>query len=209
MDNATTLTKLPQLAALPDRLCLPLDVDPAPLAADALALPPTAWTRHFVPGNYRGDWSVVPLRAPAGASHPILQITSPPECTDWVETEWLAACPSIGAFLRCLQCPLAAVRLMRLGPGSEILEHFDHDLSADFGMARLHLPLTTSPAVEFLLNRQAVVMVPGECWYLRLADPHAVTNRGDAERIHLVVDTVVDDWLAGVLLGAARSSGSN
>lgn len=203
MDNATNLTKLPELAALPDRLRLPLGIDAAPLATEALALPPTAWTRHFVPGNYRGDWSVVPLRAPAGASHPIMQISSPPECKDWVGTEWLAACPSIAASLAGLKCPLAAVRLMRLGPGSEILEHFDHDLSANFGMARLHVPLTTTPEVEFLLNRQPVVMKPGECWYLRLADPHAVTNRGDTDRIHLVIDAEVNDWLAALLLDAA------
>lgn len=203
MDIASTLTVFPMLAALPDRLRLPLAIDAAPLAAEAAALPAEAWTRHFVPGNYRGDWSVAPLRAPAGASHPIMQITSPPECRDWVETEWLSACPSIAAFLTRLDCPLAAARLMRLGPDSEILEHFDHDLAADFGMARLHVPLTTSPQVEFLLNRRAVDMAPGECWYLRLADPHAVTNRGASDRIHLVIDAEVNDWLAALLLGAA------
>jgi hypothetical protein len=202
MDNSSILTALPNLSALPDRLRLPLEIDAVPLAAEAAALPDTAWTRHFVPDNYRGDWSVVPLRAPAGASHPILQITSPPDCRDWVETEWLAACPAICALLSRLECPLAAVRLMRLGPGSEILEHFDHDLSADFGMARLHVPLSTSPAIEFLLNRQAVTMTPGECWYLRLADPHAVTNRGSTDRVHLVIDAEVNDWLAELLLVA-------
>lgn len=203
MDNASTLTVFPKLAALPDRLRLPLDVVAAALAAEALALPPSAWTRHFVPENYRGDWSVAPLRAPAGASHPILQITSPPDCKDWTETEHLAACPAIAAFLLQFACPLAAVRLMRLGSGSAILEHFDHDLSADFGMARLHVPLTTNPEVEFLLNRRPVRMEPGECWYLRLAEPHAVTNGGLSDRVHLVIDAEVNDWLAALLLRAA------
>lgn len=203
MDIASTLTTLPSLNALPDRLRLPLEIEAAALAAEAAALPQSAWTRHFVPGNYRGDWSVVPLRAPAGASHPILQITSPPECKDWVETAHLAACPAIAALLARFECPLAAVRLMRLGPGSEILEHFDHDLAAQYGMARLHVPLTSSPQVEFLLNRRAVDMTPGECWYLRLADPHAVTNRGASDRIHLVIDAEVNAWLAALLLGAA------
>jgi quercetin dioxygenase-like cupin family protein len=203
-DQSSTLAfRNPKLAALPDRLRLPLAIDPAPLAAEAAALPPEAWTRHFVPDNYAGDWSVAPLRAPAGANHPIMQITSPPDCKDWVETEWLAACPAIAALLTRFACSLAAVRLMRLGPGSEIKEHRDHDLSADFGMARLHVPLTTSPQVEFLVNRAPVTMVPGECWYLRLADPHAVTNHGDTARVHLVIDAEVNDWLAELLLRAA------
>lgn len=204
-DNSSILTEPdPRLATLPDRLRLPLVINAAPLAAEAAALPARAWTRHFVPDNYRGDWCVVPLRAPAGASHPILQITSPPECKDWVETAHLAACPAIAAFLTQFECPLAAVRLMRLSPGSQILEHFDHDLAAQFGMARLHVPLTTSPEVEFLLNHRAVTMRSGECWYLRLADPHAVTNRAASDRIHLVIDAEVNDWLAGLLLEAAQ-----
>lgn len=192
-----------RLAALPDRIRLPINCDPHPLAAEIAALPASAWTRHFVPGNYRGDWSVVPLRAPAGATHPIMQITSPPDCTDWVETEFLSACPAIRAALDLLECELDAARLMRLGSGSEILEHRDHDLSAEYGMARLHIPLTTSPDVEFRVNGQPVVMQPGEYWYLRLADPHAVVNRGTAERIHLVVDVRLNGWLSSLLCKAA------
>jgi hypothetical protein len=192
-----------RLAALPDRVRLPINCNPSPLAAEVAALPTSAWTRHFVPGNYQGDWSVVPLRAPAGAVHPIMKITSPPDCTDWVETEFLAACPSIQLALAQLDCALDAVRLMRLGPGSQILEHRDHDLSAEFGVARLHIPLTTSPDVEFRLNGTAAVMQPGEYWYLRLSDPHAVVNRGELKRIHLVVDVRMNDWLASVLCGAA------
>ncbi len=192
-----------RLAALPDRVRLPINCNPLTLAAEVAALPASAWTRHFVPGNYRGDWSVVPLRAPAGAVHPIMKITSPPDCADWVETEFLAACPAIRYALAQLDCELDAARLMRLGPGSQILEHRDHDLSAEFGAARLHIPLTTSPDVEFRLNGTAAVMQPGEYWYLRLSDPHAVVNRGEAERIHLVVDVRMNDWLASVLCAAA------
>lgn len=195
-----------ELAALPDRIRLPIGCDPMPLATEAFALPDVAWTKHFVPDNYRGDWSVLPLRAPADAVHPIMQITSPPGCADWVDTKHLTACPAIRAALDLLCCELDAVRLMRLGPGSEIREHRDHDLSAEFGAARLHLPLTTSPHVEFLVNRRAVVMRPGEFWYLRLSDPHAVFNRGTGDRIHLVVDVRMNDWLAKVLRSAVLLS---
>ena len=194
-----------ELASLPDRVQLPLTCDAAPLLSEALSLPATAWTQHFVPDNYRGDWSVVPLRAPAGAVHPILQITSPPGQSDWDETEHLHACPQIHAILDSLRCSVDAVRLLRLGAGAEICEHRDHDLSAEYGSARLHLPLSTSSHVEFRVNGTAVDMRPGEWWYLRLSDPHAVFNRGTSDRIHLVVDVRVNDWLSEMLCSSAAA----
>jgi hypothetical protein len=57
--------------------------------------------------------------------------------------------------------------------------------------------------VEFVLNQVRVIMNEGECWYLNLNEPHHVTNRGAADRIHLVVDCVVNDWLRDLMLAAA------
>ena len=54
---------------------------------------------------------------------------------------------------------------------------------------------TSNTEVDFRLNGSAVVMAPGECWYLRLSDPHSVANRGTTDRVHLVVDAVVNDAL--------------
>jgi hypothetical protein len=92
---------------------------------------------------------------------------------------------------------------MRLTPGSVIKEHCDHDLAAETGNVRLHLPITTNPDVDFLLNGTRVIMQPGELWYLRLADPHAVNNRGITDRVHLVIDATMNDWLANELRQAA------
>jgi hypothetical protein len=88
---------------------------------------------------------------------------------------------------------------MRLTPGSVIREHSDHDLDAEGGMARVHIQITSNPGVEFELNRLRVVMAPGEAWYLRLSDPHRVANRGGSDRVHLVADLVVNDWLTDLL----------
>jgi hypothetical protein len=38
-------------------------------------------------------------------------------------------------------------------------------------------------------------MALGEAWYLRLSDPHAVTNDGETDRVHLVIDCATNDWL--------------
>jgi hypothetical protein len=46
-------------------------------------------------------------------------------------------------------------------------------------------------------------MNEGELWYLNVNQPHHVTNRSTTDRIHLVIDCVVNDWLREVLLAAA------
>jgi len=50
----------------PDRLRLPLAFDPGLLARDLERLSAGDWTSHYVKQNYDGDWSVIPLRSPAG-----------------------------------------------------------------------------------------------------------------------------------------------
>lgn len=189
-----------------DRLCLPLAFDADAMAADLAALEPMAWTPHYVPQHYEGDWSALPLRAPAGAVHPILQIAPPPDCRDWMDTPLLAACGHIRQVLAAFACPLQAVRLMRLAPGTIVKEHRDLDLAAEAGVARIHIPILTNPDVDFRLNGTRVAMAPGTAWYLRLADPHAVANRGTQARIHLVVDATVNPWLADLLDRASTAA---
>ena len=191
-------------ARLPDRLRL-MRYDVAALATDLALLTKAEWVAHFVTANYHGDWSILPLRAPAGATHPILRAVAHPGITDWEDTELLDLCPAFASVLGTLQCPLEAVRLMRLAPGSEIRRHNDPDLDADHGTARLHIPIATNSGVEFLVNDRRVDMAPGELWYLRLSDPHQVFNRGTTERIHLVIDVRVNPWLEERLRIAASA----
>lgn len=194
------------MPTLPDRIRLPFRFDPAALRQDLAALGFSDWINHFVTQNYTGDWSVLPLRGKAGATHPVMMIYSDPGCTDFADTPFLEACPYFKEVLASLKCPLQSVRLMRLTPGSVIKEHRDHDLAAETGNVRLHLPITTTPDVDFFLNGTRVIMHPGELWYLRLADPHSVVNRGDADRVHLVIDATMNPWLEAQLKEAAEAS---
>lgn len=182
----------------PDRKHLSLSFDARRLEADLAILRDTPWTRHFVHSNYQGDWSAIALRAPAGETHPIRLISAGP-AKGWVNTPLLAAMPAIQAALARIAAPKLSVRLMRLGPGSCILPHGDLDLAAELGKARLHLPIVTNPDVRFVLNGELVPMAPGELWYLRLSDRHEATNDGTSDRIHLVVDVEVNDWLAALI----------
>jgi hypothetical protein len=183
----------------PDRVRLPLAFDPTRLAADLAAIDSSGWVAHFVPQNYEGDWAALPLRAPVGAKHPIQMIYSPPGVAEFVDTRFLARAPYFTEVIAALRCPVMSTRLMRLTPGSVIKEHRDYDLDAEEGVARIHIPVVTNPGVEFQLNRVPVAMMPGEAWYLRLADPHSVVNRGAETRVHLVIDVQVNAWLEAML----------
>ena len=188
---------------LPDRLSLSLRFDSGLLSRDLDALEQHSWVDHFVQANYRGKWDVLPLRGTSGATHPVMMIYPDPTCVDFADTTFLQQAPYLQAVLASFRCPLRSVRLMRLGPGSEIKEHRDHDLSAELGQVRIHVPITTNPDVDFFLNGTLVRMEPGSCWYLRLADPHAVKNRGTTDRVHLVIDATMNEWLGEELQRAA------
>jgi hypothetical protein len=190
---------------LPDRLRLPLSFDPAQLAHDMRTVESCGWIAHFVPQNYEGDWSVIPLRGRAGATHPIMMISSDPSCKEFEDAPMLASCPYFREVLDTFEAPLGSVRLMRLTPGSIIKEHTDLELSFEEGTVRIHVPVVTNPDVDFRLNRQRVVLEAGSAWYLRLSDPHSVANRGTSDRVHMVIDAQVNDWV-GKLLGRAAPS---
>ncbi|MCW3835285.1 aspartyl/asparaginyl beta-hydroxylase domain-containing protein [Sphingomonas canadensis] len=187
------------VGTLPDRILLPFEFDPARLEADLAALGGEEWTLHFVPQNFDGEWSAMPLRAPADADHPIQMIYSRPDARDFVDTALLDRAPYLREVIGSFQCPVRCVRLMRLAPGSVIKEHRDADLSPEQGWARIHVPIVTNEDVTFFLNRVPLWMGPGEVWYLRLSDPHRVENRGATTRVHLVLDVEVNGWLVDEL----------
>jgi mannose-6-phosphate isomerase-like protein (cupin superfamily) len=161
---------------MPDRVRLPLVFDAVAMAAEVEALAPDAWTAHFNQAIYQGDWSGVALRSAAGRA------------------------------LDRLHCPLTTVRFLALGPGASIAEHRDYWLAFDDGEVRLHIPIVTDPAVEFVLDGRRVDMQAGECWYLNLNRPHQVTNHSAVRRVHLVVDCKVNPWLRSLLVRAAQEN---
>lgn len=183
------------LSQFPDRIRLAMQFDPGRLADEVTEILRDDWISHFVTQNYEGDWSVIPLRGPRGAEHPVMMIYSDPTCEEFANTPFLKSGSYLEEVLSWFDCPLQAVRLMRLGVGSVIKEHRDHDLDCESGTVRLHIPVITNEDVDFRLNGERVELMPGTCWYLKLSDPHSVRNDGDEDRIHLVIDATMNDWL--------------
>lgn len=192
----------------PDRLCLPLRFDTARLADELAALESLVWTDHFVTDNYKGRWCAIPLRIPAGTEqqHPILQITSHPASTAYVDAPLLSRLPCFRKLLQELGFPLRAARLMRLDPGAVVKTHSDPDLDFAQGHARIHIPVRTNPGARFVLNDTPVVMRAGEVWYLRLSDPHSLHNDGSEARVHLVVDAPAGPELRTLMVRAQSAA---
>ncbi|HWD94750.1 MAG TPA: GNAT family N-acetyltransferase [Verrucomicrobiae bacterium] len=190
---------------LPDTVKMPLLYDTARLQSDLARMVADEFVPHFNQAYYEGDWSAIPLRSVGGRADSIYP--DPSAKNAFADTPLLGRCPYIREVLATLHCPLQAVRFLRLKSGSVIKEHRDHELGFEDGEVRLHVPVITNPEVEFMLNQVRVIMNEGECWYLNVNKPHRVANRGAADRVHLVVDCVVNDWLRNLLLAAAESAG--
>lgn len=182
-----------------DTLKLPLVFDPPKLQADLRQILDGEYLPHFNTRYYEGDWSVVPLRSVGGVANQIYP--DPTKGNEFADTPLLERCAYIKDALAAFQCPLLSARFLRLAVGSIIKEHRDYNLSVEDGEARLHIPVMTNPEVEFFLNGERVIMNEGECWYLNLNLKHRVANRGKTDRIHLVVDCVVNDWFRNLLSG--------
>lgn len=175
---------------------LPFSFDPAGLRADLDRVDPAAWLTHFNTGYFEGAWTGVALRVAQGNAQTLY---ADPAAQKYSNTAAMLNCPYISEAMGMLQCPLKSVRLLKLTAGSHIREHRDDDLGWEAGEIRLHVPVITDPGVEFFLKGQRVIMQEGECWYLDLSLPHRVQNRSQVDRIHLVVDCLLNDWLRAVI----------
>jgi len=189
---------------MPDAVKLPLRFDAARMQADLARIMADEFVPHFNTAYYQGDWSAVPLRSLGGRTDQIYP--DPTAKNAFADTPLLARCEYIREVLAALPCPQQAVRFLRLKAGSIIKEHRDHELGFEDGEIRLHIPVITNPGVEFVLNQVRVIMNEGDCWYLNVNQPHRVANHGPTDRIHLVIDCVVNDWLRELLLAAAADA---
>lgn len=174
------------------------------LQHDLQRLLESTWVDHVNKRDYQGGWDVLPLRCERQHqdAHPILQGFAIQDGEDWINLPALNQSPAILQCVEFLQCPVKAVRLMRLKAGSHIKPHRDQELSLEYGEARLHLPILTGEHIEFRVNGQAVPMRAGELWYINADQEHEVLNRGDQDRINLVIDCGANAWLKN-LIGTA------
>ncbi|HEX2747369.1 MAG TPA: aspartyl/asparaginyl beta-hydroxylase domain-containing protein [Verrucomicrobiales bacterium] len=197
----------PAPSAIPEAILMPMRFDAVALRKDLEGFLAGEFVPHFNVHQYAGDWSAIPLRSVGGSVDQIFP--DPEQSQAFADTPWMERCPGVRAVLEAFPCPLLAVRFLRLKAGSIIKEHRDYELGFDDGEVRLHVPVMTNPEVEFVLNGNRIVMQEGECWYVNVNFPHKVANRGETDRVHLVIDCAVDEWLRALMLREAGAISGN
>lgn len=180
----------------------------------------TDWADHYSQYNLRKSWSAISLQ---GFSIDPTDIIKPSDMSQsWkrdntlrlldtvVETTAAQHTPHIMHTVRSLGWNTERIRLMRLratdGGLSRHADIVDRQAgTADGYIARLHIPLQTSPECQFTGwqadGRQITRhLTAGSLWYLDIRKPHAVTNIGSTiDRIHLVIDIKADSRLRTLL----------
>lgn len=158
---------------------LPRQYDAERLAVEVAALPARAWIPH--PGRIPGN-DAVPLITPGGEITNAFTGAMAP-------TTYLHACPYILEIMADLGGVWGRSRLMGLAPGADVPEHVDVGYYWRTHL-RIHIPVITTPRVQFTCDGETVHMRAGECWAFDSFRRHTVRNGGTEKRVHLVLDTV-------------------
>ena len=156
-------------------------------------------------------YNVLPLRSPAYLVDPSLPMPALLDSGDYADGSWtqlsdtsaLKKSPYLSSVIETfgMHSQVTLVRLLRLEPGAIIKEHTDPTLGLEQlkSVIRLTIPIQSDEKVKFYLNNKIVPMKEGECWYMRLSDPHSITHNGDVERINMSIDVVPNEWIRSLI----------
>ncbi len=172
---------------------LPFQFDIAKVCNDLDKFAEAEWLPHFNTSYYSGNWNGLSLRSPGG--NPNSLYPAPNINSEYNDTPLMPHFNSVGNILARFECPLHSVRFLRLEKGAIIREHSDNALSFEDGEVRLHIPIITNDQIEFISNGKQLQLRAGQCWYINAGLPHSVANHSETDRIHLVIDCRVNDWL--------------
>ena len=183
---------------------LPLPFDVKAMQSE-LSTAASEWQPHFNNFYYDGSWTVLALRSPGGSYKNIIpdMMGNNNEYQDTIYMEHFA---SVKKLLSGLNCRILAARFLNLQAGAVIKQHRDNELAFEKGEARLHFPVITNPGIEFYCEDERIFLLEGECWYLNANLPHRVSNNSDKDRIHLVVDCSVNNWLKDIINSSGKIS---
>ena len=164
---------------------LPLQLEADELVSEVAALDPGVWRAHpeGAPGN-----TAVPLVAVDG--DPTNDSTS----GEMRPTPHLAQLPYVASVIAALGSVIGRTRLMRIEEEGELAPHVDLNYYWRDHL-RVHVPILTTPDVEFECGGRQVHMAAGEVWVFDTWRPHLVRNPGRTPRVHLVIDTVGSEGL--------------
>jgi hypothetical protein len=141
------------------------------------------WVRTHPDGPYQSDaWRVITL-INKGKPLPALE-----------------RYPEIAEIAQKFNCKILSMVFYSILPGGVLHRHRDLSGTLEFfGRLRFHVPLATNPSVNFEVSKKTVPMAEGELWALNTSYLHAVSNLGETDRIHLVLEVEANDWCWSLL----------
>lgn len=155
-------------------------------------------------------YDVLPLRSPAHLVDSSIPFPPPADdyadgsWCDWMNTPSLERSPYLKSIVEMFQehTKVTLVRALRLEKGNVVKEHRDVTLGlqVEKSVIRLTIPVVKEEKSLFYLNNKIVPMKPGECWYMRLTDPHQVINKSDRDRINITIDMIPNEWVRNLIL---------
>ena len=197
----TTYTQT-QLDKIADRIKLPFKFDNEKMLSEI--------NNMNLPGFVYYD--VMPLRGPAHVVDSSIPFPPPADdyadgsWCDWLDTPALRNSPCLTEIVDFFKdkTKVTLVRLLRLEAGSVVKEHTDPTLGIQIhdSVIRLTIPILVNDQVTFYLNKEPVKMGLGECWYLRLTDPHSIVNGGETQRINMSIDMIPNEWVTSQIIAA-------
>ena len=160
--------------------------------------------------NAKGDWDAVSIR---GYSDDIGNILKPgvlksdvqPADLRWTKLYEEPFLLPLKEILSHIPAEFERVRVMRLKAGTTIKKHTDKvDKEIKQGkIVRLHVPLKTNQHVHFYLwegkKENHFSLQVGKYYYVDVTAAHAVHNKADFDRLHLVIDCYMNPRLENLL----------
>jgi len=139
------------------------------------------------------DWRPHPQGHPGNSALPLISLGGDPMndgvAGTMLPTPHLERCPYLKQVLASFETVFGRSRLMRLEGRSEATLHVDTNYYWS-DRVRIHVPILTSPVIEFICNERSLHMGAGEAWIFDAWRQHNVLNPTGDRRIHLVADTV-------------------
>lgn len=86
-----------------------------------------------------------------------------------------------------IECSILRAEIARLEPNSIIPTHYDTGDSLILNQ-RIHLCVKTNKDCIFTISNESKHIELGEIWEINNASEHSVENRGDDNRIHIILD---------------------
>ena len=171
---------------------LPFDFNVQRLQAE-LTLLDNEWEVSLTPRTEPGTYWIINLMTPDLEADRVDGI---------LPFKWHPAldnCPYLMEVLNTFPCRFQRVMIRKLMPGKGFTKHRD-PMYYEKGEVRIHVPIVTDDLFEIYFNDERVIMPEGECWYLNTRLIHWGINKSENDRVHLIMDCDVDDWMENLFV---------